>query len=47
MDAMRVIDVKLDEINDKIKRENINLKLTSKQCETMGKQLAKKRNLKK
>lgn len=39
MDSINVIDVKLNEIANKIKRENKNVKLTRKQCEQMSKNL--------
>lgn len=39
MDTINVIDVKLNEISNKIKRENKNIKLTRKQCEQMSKTL--------
>ena len=41
MDTINVIDAKLSEIANKIKRENKNIKLTRKQCEQMSKNLAK------
>lgn len=43
MDTINVIDAKLNEIANKIKRENKNVKLTRKQCEQMSKNLAKGR----
>ena len=46
MDAINIIDVKLNEIASKIKRENKNIKLTRKQCEQMSKTLAKGRKSK-
>ena len=47
MDTIHVIDAKLDEIANQIKRESINIKLTRKQCELMAKNLAKGRKRKK
>ena len=47
MDTINVIDAKLDEIANQIKRESINIKLTRKQCELMAKNLAKGRKRKK
>lgn len=47
MDAINVIDAKLNEIASKIKRENKNIKLTHKQCNQMAKSLAKSRKRKK
>ncbi|MBQ8522835.1 MAG: hypothetical protein IJ458_04190 [Clostridia bacterium] len=41
MDTLNVIDAKLNEIANKIKRENKNIKLTRKQCEQMAKNLTK------
>ena len=41
MDAINIIDVKLDEITNKINRERKNIKLTQKQCEQMSRTLAK------
>ena len=41
MDTINVIDAKLNEIANKIKREKKNIKLTRKQCEQMAKNLAK------
>ena len=41
MDTINVIDVKLNEISNKIKRENKNIKLTRKQCEQMAKTLTR------
>lgn len=42
MDAINVIDAKLNEIASKIKSEHKNIKLTRKQCAQMAKNLAKK-----
>ena len=47
MDAINVIDAKLNEIASKIKDENKNIKLTRKQCDQMAKNLAKNRKRKK
>ncbi len=47
MDAINVIDAKLNEIASKIKRENKNIKLTRKQCAQMAKTLAKSQKTKK
>ena len=41
MDAINIIDAKLQDIDNKIKRESKNIKLTRKQCEQMAKTLAK------
>ena len=41
MDTINVIDVKLNEIANQIKREGKKVKLTRKQCEQMSKTLAK------
>lgn len=41
MDTINIIDVKLNEIANQIKRENKKVKLTRKQCEQMSKTLAK------
>ena len=41
MDTINVIDAKLNEIANKIKRESKNIKLTRKQCDQMSKTLAK------
>jgi prefoldin subunit 5 len=41
MDAINVIDAKLNEIASKIRTENKNIKLTHKQCAQMAKILAK------
>lgn len=41
MDTINLIDAKLNEIANKIKRENKNIKLTRKQCDQMSKNLAK------
>ena len=43
MNTINVIDAKLDEIANKIKRESKNIKLTRKQCEQMNKTLTKGR----
>ncbi len=43
MDTINVIDAKLNEIANKIKRENKSICLTRKQCEQMSKNLAKGR----
>jgi hypothetical protein len=44
MDTINVIDAKLNEIANKIKRENKNIKITRKQCAQMSKNLAKNQN---
>lgn len=41
MDAIGIIDVKLQEITNQINRERKNIKLAHKQCEQMSKNLAK------
>jgi len=41
MDTINIIDAKLNEIADKIKRESKNIKLTRRQCNQMSKNLAK------
>lgn len=41
MDAINIIDVKLNEITSKMNRERKNIKLTRKQCEQMSKNLTK------
>ena len=46
MDTINIIDAKLNEIANKIKRENKNVKLTRKQCEQMSRNLAKSRKKK-
>lgn len=47
MDAINVIDAKLNEIASAIKNENKNIKLTRKQCAQMAKNLAKNQKRKK
>jgi len=41
METINVIDAKLDEITNKIRRENKNIRLTRKQCEQMSKNLGR------
>ena len=41
MDSISVIDVKLSEIANKIKKESKNIKLAQKQCEQVSKELTK------
>ena len=47
MDAINVIDAKLNEIASKIRTENKNIKLTHKQCAQMAKRLSKSQRHKK
>ena len=47
MDAINVIDAKLNEIASKIKHENKNIRLTCKQCDQMAKILSKNQKYKK
>lgn len=46
MDTINLIDTKLNEIANQIKRENRNIKLTRKQCELMSKTLTKRKQQK-
>ena len=41
MDSISIIDVKLSEIANKIKKESKNIKLAQKQCEQVFKELTK------
>lgn len=41
MDSISVIDVKLNEIANKIKKESKTIKLAKKQCDQISKELAK------
>jgi len=41
MNTINIIDAKISEIENKIKRESKNIKLTRKQCDQMSKNLAK------
>ena len=41
MDSISVIDVKLNEIANKIKKESKNIKTAQKQCEQVSKELTK------
>ena len=43
MDTINIIDTKLNEIANKMKRESKNIQLTRKQCEQMSKNLAKRK----
>ena len=41
MDSVSIIDVKLEEIANQIKKESKNIKLAKKQCEQISKSLEK------
>ena len=43
MDTINIIDTKLNEIANKMRRENKNIQLTRKQCEQMSRNLAKRK----
>lgn len=47
MNTINLIDTKLDEIANQIKREKRNIKLTRRQCDLMSKNLAKRQQRKK
>lgn len=41
MDSISIIDVKLNEIASKIKKESKNIKIAQKQCDQVSKELFK------